>query len=76
MQSALRSQDATERWFSDSFSRKPEAAGPDKAPNRCWVGSIDHGWEWAGEGLRTQGFKDVMSLERVVTGPRLGGPGR
>lgn len=28
-------------------------------------GSTDHGWVWAGECLRIQGFKDVVSLERV-----------
>lgn len=48
VQSALRSQDATEKWFSDSFSKKPGAAGPDKAPDRCWMGEhrsqVGVGW--------------------------------
>lgn len=65
VQSALRSQDATEKWFSDSFSKKPGAAGPDKAPDRCWMGEhrsrVGVGWRM----FRIQGFKDVVSLERV-----------
>lgn len=34
----------TKRWFSDSLRRIPEAAGPAKAPDGCWMKEHSHGW--------------------------------
>ena len=76
MQSALRSQDA-KRYGSltPSVGNQEQQDRTKRLTDAGW-GSTDDGWVWAGECLRIQRFKDVVSLERVVTVPRVGGPGR
>lgn len=56
MKSALKSQDAAKRWFSDSFRRKLGAAGPAQRPDRCW---LEEHRAWVGVSWRV--FKDPES---------------